>query len=111
MADLAGHELQAPPRALVVEEDAARREEAVALAVVDRDPVAVDLGHAVGAAGVEGRGLGLGHLDDLAEHLAGAGLVEADGGVDEANGVQHPGHPQRRRLAGEYRLRPGRLHE
>ena len=41
--------------ALVVEQDAATAEHVVALAVVDRDPVAVDLGHAVGAARVERR--------------------------------------------------------
>ena len=42
---------------LVVEEDPRAGEHVVALAVVDRDVVAVDLGHAVGAARVERRRL------------------------------------------------------
>ncbi len=83
----------------------------VALAVVDRDPVAVHLGHPVGAAGVEGRGLALGDLLDLAEHLRRAGLVEADRRVDDADRVEHPGHRQRGRLAGEHRLAPRGLDE
>ena len=40
-------ELEAARGDSVVEQDAARRVQVVALAVVDRDPVAVDLGHAV----------------------------------------------------------------
>src|SRR5437879_2727707 len=47
--DFAGDELATAPRPFVVEEDAATAEHLVALAVVHRDPVAVDLGHAVGA--------------------------------------------------------------
>src|SRR5690606_35243709 len=59
VGDLAGHELEAPARALVVEEDAGAGVEVVALPVVDRDPVAVELGDAVGAARVEWRALAL----------------------------------------------------
>jgi len=55
--DLAGDEGLAAAGRLVVEEDPVAREEAVALAVVDRDPVGVDLGGAVGAARVEARPL------------------------------------------------------
>ncbi len=51
--DLARHELEAAPGRLVVEEDPRAGEEAVGLAVVDRDVVAVGLGDAVGAARVE----------------------------------------------------------
>ena len=46
------------------------REEVVALAIVDRDPVGVDLGDAVRAARVERRRLVLRRSPDLAEHLA-----------------------------------------
>src|ERR687893_3087684 len=53
VGDLAGHELEAAAGALVVEEDAAGGVQVVGLAVVDGDPVPVDLGHAVGRAGVE----------------------------------------------------------
>jgi hypothetical protein len=55
VGDLVGDELQAATRAFVVEENARAAKEPVALAVVDGDPVAVDLGDAVGAARVERR--------------------------------------------------------
>jgi hypothetical protein len=61
----------------MVEEDAVVRVQPVGLAVVDGDPVAVDLGGTVGAARVEGRGLALRHLTHEPEHLGGRGLVEA----------------------------------
>src|SRR6185437_9546985 len=54
--DLARHEGLAPDRALMVEQDAVRGEHAVSLAVVDGDPVAVQLGHRVGRARIERRG-------------------------------------------------------
>ena len=85
--------------------------ELVALAVVDGDPVAVDLGHAVGAARVERRRLALGDLLHLAEHLRRAGLVEADLGVDEADGVEQAGDAHGRRLARQHRLAEAGLHE
>ena len=47
------------------------------LAIVDGDPVAIELGHAVGAARVERRVLVLALGLDQAEHLAGGSLVEA----------------------------------
>ena len=75
--DLARDEGLAADRALVVEEDAVGGVHAVRLAVVDRDPVAVELGGAVRAARVEGRGLALRHLLHEPVHLAGRGLVEA----------------------------------
>ena len=60
----------------MVEEDAVGEVHAVGLTVVDEDPEGVLLGHGVGGAGVEGRGLGLGDLLDLAVELRGGGLVE-----------------------------------
>ena len=95
----------------MVEEDPRRGVEVVALPVVDGDPVAVDLGHAVRAARVERRRLALGNLLHLAEHLRGAGLVEADVGVDEANRIEHAGDPEGGRLAGEHRLAEAGLDE
>ena len=83
----------------------------VALAVVDGDPVAVDLGHAVGAAGIERRRLALGHFLHLAEHLRRAGLIEAGLGVDEPDGVEQPRHPHGGGLPREDGLVPRRLHE
>ena len=60
--DLAGDEGLAAQRALVVEQDAVRGVIAVGLAVVDRDPVRVELGDRIGAARVERRGLALRRL-------------------------------------------------
>src|SRR5262245_28780766 len=53
VGDLARDELEAAPGALVIEQDARAREQAVALPVVDGDAVTIDLGHAVRAARVE----------------------------------------------------------
>src|SRR6266571_14702 len=53
--DLAGDELEASPRALVIEENPIRRMHAVRLAVVDARPVREDFRHAVRAAGMERR--------------------------------------------------------
>jgi hypothetical protein len=90
VAHLAFDELESPAGRAVVEQDPRGGEHVVALAVVDRDPVCVDLGHAVGRAGMERCAFGLGHLHHLAEHLRRAGLVEADVGVDVADRLQHP---------------------
>ncbi len=96
VGDLAGDELEAASRTLVVEQDAAAGEQAVALAVVDDDVVTEDLGAAVGRARMERRALGLRGLADLAEHLAAAGLVEADrvvlGTTDHADRLEHAQH-------------------
>jgi hypothetical protein len=88
--DLACDERASTPRALVVEQDAVARIHPVRLAVVDHDPVRIQLRHAVRAAGVERRRLRLGRLDDLAVELGGRGLVEADVLLEPAgpDGVQ-----------------------
>ena len=72
----------------MVEQNAAAAEDAVALAVVHRHPVRIQLGHAIGAARVEGRVFHLRNGLHLAEHFRCAGLVEANFGVDDANGLQ-----------------------
>ena len=81
VGDLAGHELEAAPLALVVEQDAARDEHAVALAVVLGDPMPVELGDAVGAARVEQRVLVVARAGpvvvEAAEHLRRRRLVDA----------------------------------
>src|SRR6266508_694328 len=77
VGDLAGYELEPAAWTLVVETNPRARVQAVALAVVDRDEVAVGLRYAVGAARVERRRLVLGRLANLAEHLARRRLVEA----------------------------------
>src|SRR5262249_9195556 len=72
-----GHELATAARALVIEEDPRAGEQAIALTVVDRDVVAVDLRDPVRAAGMKRRRLALRRLRRLPEHLARAGLIEA----------------------------------
>jgi len=104
IGDLAGHKLESTARRFVVEEDAAAGEHPVALPVVDGDVVPVDLGDAVGGSRVEGGELGLGRLAHLSEHLAARGLVEADVGVDGADGLQHANHAKTCDLTGEERL-------
>jgi hypothetical protein len=94
--DLAGDEGFAAARAFVVEQDAVAGIQAVGLAVVHGDPVGVELGHAVGAARVEGGGFALGGFAHQAIQLAGAGLVEAGfllqpqdaDGLQQAQGAQ-----------------------
>ena len=89
-ADLPGDERPAAAGTLVVEEDAVARIHAVRLAVVDGDPVRVQLGDAVGTARIKGRRLALGRLDDLAVQLGRRRLVEADVLLepDGADGVE-----------------------
>jgi hypothetical protein len=98
--DFAGGEFEAAAGAFVVEADAGTGVEVVALAVVDRYPVAVDFGNAVGAARVEGGFFGLGDLADFAEHFAGAGLIKANAGVYKADGVEEAGNTEGGYIAG-----------
>ena len=66
----------------MVEKNPTGSVDAVALTVVDRDPVGVELGHAIRAAGMEGRGLRLRRFHHLTVHLRTGGLVEADLSAD-----------------------------
>ena len=80
----------------MVKQNAVAGIHAVGLAVVHHYPVGVELGHGVGAAGVEGRGLFLGGFLHQAVELAGAGLVEPGfvlqaqnaNGLEQAQGAQ-----------------------
>src|SRR3546814_14647455 len=67
----------------MIEQYAAASKEAVAFTVVDRHPVSVKLRHAIRASRPERGGFRLRDGLDLSEHLGRAGLVEADGGVNE----------------------------
>ena len=109
--DLARDELQTAPRRFVIEQDARAGEHAVAFAVIDRDEMAIDLGHAVRAARVERRRLALRRLPHLAEHLAGGGLVKAGPRTDLPDGLQQAGHAQGGELGGQHRLLPAGRHE
>ena len=93
--DLAGDEVLAPAGRLVVEQDAVGGVDAVALAIVHRDPVAEDLGRAVGRARVERGLLRLRGLLDEAVHLGAPRLVDTRLEVDLAHGVEQPQDAQR----------------
>ena len=86
-SDFPRHEGLAAAGTLVVEKNPARAVDAVALAVVDRDPVGIEFGHAIRAAGIEGRGLRLRSFHHLAVHLRTRCLVEADLGADRVLAV------------------------
>src|SRR5260370_24561748 len=73
----------------MVEENSGAGEQVVALAVVDGDEVAVDLGHAVGTARVKRRLLALRRFLNLAEHLAAAGLIKARPRAGLPQGVEN----------------------
>ena len=91
--DLAGDEGFAAPRALVIEENAAAGEQAVAFAVNADHPVGVELGGGVGAARLKDRVLAL-RRGRRAVHLRAGGLVEAGlvaaaaDGFEKAHGAQ-----------------------
>lgn len=75
--DLAGDEGFATARGFVIEEDAVAGIEPVGFAIVDGDPVGVELGDGIGAAGVEGGGFLLrGFLHEAVELGSGC-LIEA----------------------------------
>src|SRR5205085_6772414 len=97
---------------LVIEQDAAAAEHAVALAVVHRDEMPVDLGDAVGTARVERGRLALGSFTHLAEHLTARRLVKADAlWVDQADRLEYARNANAGELPGQYRLLPARRHE
>ena len=73
--------------------------------------MAVDFGDAIGTARVKWRGFALRHLHDFAEHLAGAGLIKADFGIDDADRIEYAGDAQTGHVAGENRLIPRCLHK
>ena len=83
----------------MIEQDAVRGVHAVGFAVVDRDPVGIELGRAVGRARIERRRLALRDLLHLAVQLGRRGLVEAHlvldaedaDGLEQAQGTERVG--------------------
>jgi len=94
--DFAGDKSFAATRRFVVEKDAVAGVQLVGFAVIDGEPVCVNLGAGVRRAGPEGGLLGLRYFLDLAEHFGGGGLVETDfafqscfaDGFEDADGAQ-----------------------
>ncbi len=83
--NLAGDEFGATQRRLVVEQNPRARVHPVRLAVVDRQPVTVELGDAVGTTRIKGRVFALRHGLHLAEHLARRSLVKTNLRIHAAN--------------------------
>ncbi len=97
--DLAGDERLPPPGALMVEQDAVDRIQAVGLPVVHGRPVGVDLGAAVGAAWME-RGQLVLRRRGRPEHLRRRRLVEPRLHARGADRLQQPGGAKAGRLPG-----------
>ncbi len=74
--DLARHEGFTTQGAFVIEEDAVRGMNAIGLAVIDGDPIGIELCSGVGRTRIEGRGFTLRHVLRLAVEFGGRGLVE-----------------------------------
>ena len=87
----------------MIEEDAVAAEDAVRLAVVDGDPVGVELRDTVGRAGVEGRRLLLRGLLRQPVEFGGRGLVEA-GAILHAEQADRLQHAQRAHPVGVGRV-------
>ena len=94
---------------LMVEEDAATSEHVVALTVVDRDPVTIDLRDTVGATWIEWGALPLWNFHYLPKHLTTAGLIKTDGRIHQAYCIEHTGHTECSRFTSENGLVPGGL--
>src|SRR5439155_19583247 len=97
--------LPTSPR-FVAEQDPAAGKEAMRLAVVDRDPVGVQLRHRVWAARMERAELVL-RWRRQSEHLRRRGLVEAGGQAGGPNRLQEPGRAQPIRVPRVLRLIEG----
>src|SRR5262249_60947905 len=94
------------------EQDARAAEHPVALAVVDRDEVPVDLGDTIGAARMERRRFTLRRLPRLAEHLARRRLVEANPpGIKQPDRLEDASDADGGILSGKHWLLPARRHE
>lgn len=87
----------------MVKEDPAGGVQPVALPIVHRDPVGVDLGGGVRAAGVKGGGFVLGYSLNQPVHLRAGGLVETGLGGHLPHGIEEPDRPDRRDISGKFR--------
>src|SRR5260221_8666856 len=99
------------PWRFVVEKDAAVRVQAVALAVVDGDPVPINLSNTIRTARVERRVLALRNFLNLAENFRRGRLVEPNVLVDMADSVKDARHAERSDIPAKDGLGPGGLPE
>ena len=105
---LSGDEFDAAQGALMIEQDAGRCVQAEALAIIDRDPVAIEFSDGIGRTRMKRRQLALHRLADLAVHLRGRCLVEARLRRADAHRLQHVDDADPGNLRRQNRLVPGR---
>src|SRR6266404_1434962 len=103
--DFAGHEGFAADWALVVEQDAVRGVDAIRRAVIHRDPVSIELGHAIWRARIKRRGFTLRGFSHLAEQLGGGGLVKTRLSLEaqDADGFEETQSAKRIGVGGVFR--------
>src|SRR4029079_5228988 len=105
------YELDAAQRRLVIEQDPRGRMHAEALAVVDGDPVRIQLRNAIRAAWIERRLLALPRCLRLTEHLARRRLVEPRRRSALADSFEHVDGAKRIDVGRMNRLVPRRTDE
>ena len=104
--DLPADEGLAPDRGFVIEQNAVAGEKAVGFAVVDGDPVGIELGDPVGRARIERSSLGLGRFARKPEELRGGSLVEPRFVLEsqDPDRLEKPQRPECVRVRGVFRL-------
>ena len=90
----------------MVKENAGTSEKIITFPVVHGDEVTVNLGRAIGAAGIEGCLLTLWAFGHLSEHLAAGSLIEPDFSVQQADCLQNSSHSHGGEFTRQYRLFP-----
>ena len=110
--DLAGNEGFSAHRPFMVKQNAIGGMDAVGLAVIDGDPIGVELGRGIRRARIEGRGLPLRLLLRLAVKLGGRGLVESDPllHAQDADRLKQPERAERVSIGGVFRRLEAHLH-
>ena len=111
--DLARHESLAADRALVVEQDAVRGVQAVGLAVVHRDPIGIELGHAHrGCADRTASSRSAASPATIAVKLRGRGLIETHPllHAEDADRLEQPQRAERIGVGGVFRRLEANLH-
>ena len=94
---LARDEGLAANRGLVIEQNPVTGVHPIGFAIVDRDPVGIDLRRAIRRARIERSGFALRYFLHLAEHLGGRGLIEtrALGQSENADRLEYAQRPER----------------
>src|SRR5690606_21098657 len=95
----------------MVKEDAAGGMQVKAFAVIDRDPMAIQFGHTIGAARIERRVFILAFGLDKTKHFTGRGLIKARFRRELANGFEQVGYAQPVHDTGRHRLIPRAAHK